>query len=180
MNADQFAGVASLQQAALFAAGCAERACGVLFWAVSEDDRRDDLDRYHEALELLWRPLSSDVARYSSTRSGLERMREMRFGDELEGSAAHALYAAVVLHSALGMLARRSLDGLAECSAAARNGAFRIGARTGHHLVLDLEERCQAEDVERLLDGGSADELRESARRRGRERLRLLYEHYRR
>ncbi|MFG3686007.1 hypothetical protein [Micromonospora sp. NPDC047740] len=178
MNADEFAETASIEQAALFSAACAERAIGVLFRVVSEDGRRDDLDRYHEALEMLWTPVPGDPSRYSSTRQALERMREMHVGDELPGPAAHALYGAVVLHAALGTLAASAVVALEDCSMAARNSAFRVEARTGHR-VLSAEERCQAEDIESLVAGVSADKIRENARRHGRKRLDLLYAHYR-
>lgn len=178
MNADEFSGIASIEQAAFFGAACAERASGVLFWVVSEDDRRDDLDRYHEALEMLWNPVVSDPSRYSSMRQILEGMREMDVGDELSGPAAHALNAVVVLHSALRVLVEGPAPAMEECSMAARNSAFRIESRTGHRL-LSVEERCQAEDIDDLLVEEGVDKIRDKARRQGRERLELLYAHYR-
>lgn len=177
MNADKFTTIASSGQAALFSAACAERASAVLFWVVSEDGRHDDLARYHEALEMLWDPALGKSSRYSATRRVLEGMREMRVGDELEGPAAHALNGAIVLHSALGTLASPSAA-LQDCLMAARNSAFRIEARTGHRL-LSVEERCQAEDIEWLLAGESAGKIRDNARRHGRDRLEVLYAHYR-
>ncbi|MEV0807804.1 hypothetical protein [Micromonospora sp. NPDC050200] len=178
MNADEFSDIASIEQAAVFGAACAERAIGVLFWVVSEDDRRDDLDRYHEALEMLWNPVVGDPSRYSSMHQVLEGMREMSVGDELSGPAAHALHAVVVLHSALGILAEESVAAMEECSMAARNSAFRIESRTGSRL-LSLEERCQAEDIDSLLAEEGVDKIRDNARRFGRERLDLLYAYYR-
>jgi hypothetical protein len=177
MNADEFSGIASTEQAAFFGAACAERVCGVLFWVVSEDNRLDDLDRYHGALEMLWNPVVGDPSRYSSMRQILEGMREMSVGDELSGPAAHALHAVVVLHSALGMLAEGSLAAMEQCSMAARNSAFRIESRTNRRL-LSVEERCQAEDIDSLLAEESVDKIRENARRHGRERLEILYAYY--
>ncbi|MEU5941933.1 hypothetical protein ABZ807_22730 [Micromonospora sp. NPDC047548] len=178
MNADEFSKIASIEQASLFSAACAERASGILFWVVSEGDRSDDLDRYREALEMLWNPAPGDPSRYSSARHALEGMREMRVGDELEGPSAHALHGVVILHSALRTLAEESAAALEECSMAGRNSAFRIESRTGHRLLSE-EERCQAEDIESLLAGEGVDKIRDNARRYGRERLDLLYKNYR-
>ncbi|MGW5672094.1 hypothetical protein [Micromonospora sp. NPDC003776] len=171
-------GITSIEEAALFAAACAERASGILFWVVSEDGRHDDLDQYHEALELLWAPVTADSLRYAVAAHVLEGLREMRVGDELIGPDAHALHAVVVLHSALRLVAEGSVSAVTQCSVAAQNAAFRIEARTGHHL-LSAEERCQARDIGRLLADESVDTIRDNARRHGRDRLALVYAHYR-
>ncbi|MDO3686457.1 hypothetical protein [Micromonospora sp. C28ISP2-4] len=176
MNADDFSSIASMEQAAFFGAACAERAGGVLFWAASGDDRREDLDRYHEALEMLWSPVLDDPSRCSSMWQGLEGMREMRVGAELSGPAAHALHSVVVVHSALRMLVEGPASAMGERSMAARNSAFRIEARTGRRL-LGVEERCQAEGIGGLIAGEGVDAIRDRARRHGRERMELLYAH---
>ncbi|MFE2618282.1 hypothetical protein ACFXA2_32230 [Micromonospora chalcea] len=80
----------------------------------------------------------------------------------------------VVLHAALRMLVEGPARAMEECSMAARNGAFRIDARTGRRL-LSVEERRQAEDIADLLAGEGADAIRDRARREGRERMELLY-----
>lgn len=60
-----FEGIASIEEAALLAPVCAKRASGILFWAVFEDGRHDDLDQCDEALELLWAPVTVDCLRYA-------------------------------------------------------------------------------------------------------------------
>lgn len=56
----------------------------------------------------------------------------------------------------------------------ARNAAFHLeGLGPSRHL-LSAEERSQYEDIEALLRGASADELRDRARQVGRSRLNLV------
>ncbi|WP_238013675.1 hypothetical protein KZZ52_54825 [Dactylosporangium sp. AC04546] len=174
MVIDRFALVALPGQAAVFAAACAERAIGVLLWTVALADRPGDVARYVDALELLWRRDVDDPAAYLAERQQLESMHEMTVGDELIGASAYALHSVLVLHSGLGVVADPTPETLEDCSMTARNGAFRLERLVRTQYLLSAEERHQDENISALLRGVSADDLRDDARRVGRERLSLF------
>lgn len=177
LNIDSFSENASREQAAVFAAACSERTSGILFWTVSADGRSSDLERYVETLDMLWSPDFGDPERYASQRRDLERMYEMRVGDELVGAPALALYTVVVFHSALNVVATGSADAILECSMAARNGAFRVQRR----LKLDLlpaEERMQDEDIASLVAGSPTQAIQQRAQEHGRDRFEIIYAKY--
>ncbi|MBB4759773.1 hypothetical protein ACFQFC_26905 [Amorphoplanes digitatis] len=177
MNIDEFAVVASREQAALFSAACAERSSGILFWTVSSSGRPADLDRYVRTLDMLWVPDFEDRSVYESQRRELEGMHEMVVGDELTGPSALALYSVVTLHSALKVIATGSTDAILECSMAARNAAFRAQRRLNVPLLV-AEERYQDDDVNDLVTGGGVDSLRVRAQQNGRDRFDLMYAAY--
>lgn len=91
---------------------------------MAQDGRPDDVARYVDALEILWRQGEADPTSYGAMIHQLELMREMTLGDEAIGPAAYALHSAVTLHSALGVLANPSVAALEDCSMASRDGAF--------------------------------------------------------
>lgn len=161
----------------MFAAACSERAGGILFWTVSAEGRSSDLERYVETLDMLWNADFGDPSRYETRRRDLEQMHEMRVGDELVGPSALALYAVVLFHSALNVVATGSSDAILECSMAARNGAFRVQRR----LKLDLlpaEERMQDEDIASLMAASPREVIQQRAQEHGRDRFEMIYSKY--
>ncbi|WP_436532897.1 hypothetical protein [Actinoplanes sp. HUAS TT8] len=165
-------------RAVIFAAACAERAVEIASWAAALDGRPDDAVVYVEALEFLWRPQLKDTRAFDAKMAQLEKMREMALADELIGPPAYGFHSVLVLHSGLRVAVETTLENVEDCSMAARNAAFRLERliRSAHYL-LSAEERSQYEDIDALLQGATADELRDRARRAGRSRLSLFRSH---
>jgi hypothetical protein len=176
-----FLAEAGQAQAALFAAACAERAAGILYWVVSQQGRADDLEFYSRALEHLWRAgRASDSEIPVSGR--IESMRELLVGDEATGAAASALYGAIAMRSALLYLETGDSKWVADCSVVLEGHAFRLGRRSGVSLV-ESEYAEQLADIRDIMARGVDFEelshrLRERALRTGRARLEIAVRSY--
>lgn len=164
----------SSAQVAIFVAACAERAINIASWVAALDGRPGDAEIYVEALKFLWRPGVGDPEDARVHAARLEETHEMTMADELTGLPLYGLGSVLVLHSALGVLAEPTPANLEDCSMAARNAAFHLEGLVPAQQFLSMEERSQNEDVEALLGGVSADELRNRARATGRDRLDLI------
>ena len=177
-----FIAEAGRQQAVLFAACCVERAAGILFWAVSRQNRIGDLDVYSRTLEYIWmagRVL--DGAEVLASHD-IEQMRELSVGDEATGIAASALYGAIAMRSALLYLETGNTEWAVDCSSVLERHAFLLGRRSSDPLV-ESEYTEQIADIEELAAHGVTFEdlsrnLRERARRVGRIRLEIAIRAY--
>jgi len=173
---------ASLGQAAVFTAACAERVAGILFWVVSREGRDDDLDAYASTLDLLWDP---DVARRTDgalTPHTIEAMRELVVGDAAIGPAAAALPGAIVMRSALLYRETGDIEWARDCSKILEGHAVRLGRRASK-LLLDDERREQTADINAITGSGDIDSaasllLRERATGVARARLEIAITAY--
>ncbi|GLW35156.1 hypothetical protein [Actinoplanes regularis] len=161
-------------RAAVFVAACAERLINIVSWSAALDGRPDDVAVYIEALELLWRYDVADAQACRATMAQLEEMHEMTVADELTGPSAYGLESVLVLHCGLRVVLEPTLANVEDCSMAARNAAFHLEGLIPSRHFLSAEERSQDEDIEALLRGASADELRDRAREVGRSLLDLV------
>lgn len=161
-------------RATVFVAACAERAINIASWAAALDGRPGDAEIYVEALEFLWRPGAVDSQDVWVRMARLEEAHEMAMADELTGLPLYGLGSVLVLHSGLVVLAEPTPANVEDCSMAARNAAFHLEGLVPDQQFLSGEERSQNEDIESLLGGVSADELRNRARAAGRDRLSLI------
>ncbi|MFJ2217713.1 hypothetical protein ACIQVO_37195 [Streptomyces sp. NPDC101062] len=165
----------SFDQARAFAAACAERTSGVLFWSTSQSGREADLEVFRQALELLWETGPVDPATAAETHrkvAGCPEFAESR-GDlpvvPLCRIAARALLVGVA------MLIDEGPDGAVESSSFAQEFALVLGRR-GDADLLTGEDEAQNKDVATVLSWEEASperlrSLRAAAAERGRSYL---------
>ncbi|MBA8810284.1 hypothetical protein [Promicromonospora sukumoe] len=159
-----------------FAAACAERSAGVLFWAASLDDRMADADLYGQILDKLW----SGVAKEGEWDRLVERIEgtsDLVDGHERGGAYSYAFSAGALMHSCLNFARSMFPSGLPGIAEEATNNASRIGFRVGVNLI-DEELSEQMRDANAVLLSAAmpsaVDLLRERARTIGRGRLSAL------
>jgi hypothetical protein len=159
-----------------FAAACAERSAGVLFWAASLDDRTADADLYSQILDQLW----SGATRGDELALLVERIEgtsDLVDGHERGGLFSYAFSSAALMHSCMNFGRSVYPGGLFEIAEEATNNASRIGFRVGTNLI-DEELGEQLSDANTVLLSAAmpsaVDMLRERARNIGRERLSIL------
>ncbi|MEE1804245.1 hypothetical protein PUR57_37165 [Streptomyces sp. JV176] len=165
----------SFDQARAFAAACAERTSGVLFWSTSQSGREADLEVFRQALELLWETGPVDPATAAETHRKVTECPE--FGESREDSPVVPLsrIAARVLLVGVAMLIDEGPDGAVESSSFAQEFALVLGRR-GDADLLTGEDEAQNKDVATVLSWEEASperlrSLRAAAAERGRSYL---------
>ena len=171
---EDFAARATVEQAACFAAACAERAAGILLWHAASEGRQADADIYLRALEQLWTdPTESPVV----TQDDLQGLYELSHHYEPGGKAAgFAELAARVLWSALAVTEKGEPSATRSVSSTTLKIASGLQRATGTSLEAEEIDR-QAADMRSLLGDGNAEgqkaTLREQSRVVGRDWLAL-------
>ncbi|MBT2365914.1 hypothetical protein J7E88_11505 [Streptomyces sp. ISL-10] len=142
--------MASFDQARAFAAACAERTSGVLFWALTEDGREGDREVYLQALEALWEAGPIDADRASQLHHSLTELPDI--GPEAHSAGGDALVriGARLLLAGVAMLISGSPQGAAATSSFARDFARELGRRCETDL-LAREDETQNQDVATVL-----------------------------
>lgn len=172
---DDFVARASYDQAALFAAACAERAAGILLWKASSEGRRDEADAYLKALEQAWRnPIEGEPI----TTSTIEGMYELTHHDEpirkepLYKAGGFAEYAALALLSALSLNETSTVEKVRGASSALWQDAAHLEHHTGTAQESQEVDR-QIADMARLLRDGATEESKAALRQQSREVARI-------
>jgi hypothetical protein len=179
---EEFLSVATEAQAALLGAACVERASGILFWVVSRDGRKEDLEVYKSALEFIWRePLNPGALPLVASRD-IERLRELVVGDEATMRAAFALHPAIGLHAMLKFHESADRAFVRDCLLACHNQAYFLGRRTGSD-ALGAEQAALMRDVAGLSHvaepaADTIERLRDNAQSVARERLEAAVSRY--
>ncbi|MBS2548922.1 hypothetical protein KGQ19_18820 [Catenulispora sp. NL8] len=174
----------SREQSALFAAACAERAVGILFWVAANEGRQADLDFYRKALEQVWgQPVEGDRDRVSP--DDVYARHDLARGPESDGGRAGGLAqtAALALRSVLAYGQTGDFAHIRQVAAQLRNDASGLAHRTSTDGLATVEIDRQVSEIETILrDGATTDlaaRLREQAQAVGREWLDLAVRYYR-
>ncbi|MBS2537196.1 hypothetical protein KGQ20_31010 [Catenulispora sp. NF23] len=172
----------SRKQSALFAAACAERAVGILFWVAANEGRQADLDFYRKALEQVWgQPVEGDRV----SPDDVYARHDLARGPESDGGRAGGLAqtAALALRSALAYGQTGDFAHIRQVAAQLRNDASGLAHRTSTDGLATVEIDRQVSEIDVILrDGASPDlaaSLREQAQAVGREWLDLAVRYYR-
>jgi hypothetical protein len=177
---EDFVARATGEQAACFAAACAERAAGILLWNAASEGRQTEADVYLRAVEQLWTdPTESPVV----TQDDLQRLYELSHHYEPGGKAAgFAELAARVLWSTLAVTEKGEPSAARSVSSTTLKTASGLEKATGTSLEADEADR-QAADLRNLLGDESLEELkatlREQSRAVGRDWLALAQDYAR-
>ncbi|MEY9935522.1 hypothetical protein ABH926_010204 [Catenulispora sp. GP43] len=177
---EDFVARATGEQAACFAAACAERAAGILLWNAASEGREAEADVYLRAVEQLWTDPTESPA---ITQDDLQRLYELSHHYESGGKAAgFAELAARVLWSALAVTEKGEPSAARSVSSTTLKIASGLEKATGTSLEADEADR-QAADMRNLIEDGSAEELkatlREQSRAVGRDWLALAQDYAR-
>ncbi|MEZ0108652.1 hypothetical protein ABH920_002653 [Catenulispora sp. EB89] len=175
-----FTARASGDQAALFAAACAERAAGILLWKAAAEGRQQEADAYTRALEQAW---GETAAGERVTSSDFDRMFELAQHDvpvrkdPLVKAAGFAECAALALRSALLLGETGDVSEVRAVSSSLWKDASLLAKRTEAADLEPEEISRQIADMATLLEDGATAEvkaaLREESRRIGRQWLDL-------
>ncbi|MFC9427518.1 hypothetical protein [Streptomyces sp. NPDC056987] len=140
----------SFDQARAFAAACAERTCGVLFWSTSQSGREADLEVFRQALDLLWGTGPVDPATVAEIHRKMTGYPE--FGERRENTEVVTLsrIAARSLLAGVAMLIDESPEGVVEPSSFAQEFALALG-RSGDADLPAGEDEAQDRDVATIL-----------------------------
>lgn len=178
---ERLASEGSHEQSVLFAAACAERAVGILFWVAANEGRQADVEFYRKALEQVWgNPVEGEpvLAEDVYARHDLAR------GPESDGGRAggFAQSAALALRSALAYGETDDFKNIRLVTDKLRN----LTSNLSHHTSVDgltmAELDRQVGEIETILSAGAgadlAADLREQAQAVAREWLDLAIQYY--
>ena len=150
-----FTAQASRDQAALFAAACAERAVGILLWKAAAEGRQQEADVYSRALGQVWGQTGGDERVTSSDLDGLFELTQHDVPvrkDPLVKAAGFAESAALALRSALVLDETGEVSEVRAVSSSLWKNASLLAKRTETPDLESEEIGRQVADLAKLLD----------------------------